>query len=447
MVEIPRLLKRGEKYTPPRKEESSVETDDSEVDEIPIEKSKDNNRKDKTLNKNVENMNKKNDTPVQNTDEVVGRPFDEVEPITRVTRAGPSKPPVKEIVRTNGPVDTIPKMPPWLKDVPDMRKPLIMTGLEDKIVDRILHGEITMQVVEVAAVAPAVKRLLKRAFTNLNLRPRQRKVEVNHNAIDAKDGDEHYFALEDLGLPLMEVLLQQKDGLPAGAIVHHDVVEKFLNDRPEDRGKKIIATARRSEDLRVTYPYINGANVMVESIMDNGSQIISMHTKAASDMQISWDPDVVIHMQSANGALSPTKGLARNVPFKWGTITVYLQVHIIDDCPYAVLIGRPFDCLCETSVKNYMDGDQQITLSDPNSNRRCTIATYPRGQRPVVIKPGDEVLSLKDNQVTKRPPSVTVEEVEEEETSAVPEKEGLKERRESVNFQVTLMNCLIDRER
>lgn len=443
-------MKRGEKYAPPQKRTESPSAD-SGIEEIPLEKTKDKTRKDKILNKNVENRKDTNDTQidtqVQDTETVVGRPFDHVEPITPAKRAGPSTSAEKGIIKLNEPIEKKPKTPPWFDNTPEIRKPLFMTGLEEKLVNQILHGEITMQVVEAAAVAPVVKRLLKRAFTNLNLKPRKRKVAVNHNSVVPAEESEHYFALEDLGLPIMEVLVQQRDDLPAGAIVHHDIVEKFLNDRPEDKGKKIIATARSSDDLRVTYPYINGARFMVESIMDNGSQIVSMHTKAASDMHISWDPDVVIHMQSANGALNPTKGLARNVPFKWGTVTVYLQVHIIDDCPYAVLIGRPFDCLCETNVKNFMDGEQQITISDPNSNKRCTIATYPRGQRPVVITPGEEVLPPKKDKQEKKPPSVTVEDVEDEESSPSTAQEEIEAKQESVNFQVALMNCLMDRER
>jgi len=51
-------------------------------------------------------------------------------------------------------------------------------------------------------------------------------------------------------------------------------------------------------------------------------------------------------MQSANGLLSRTCGLARNVPFTLGGVTVLLQVHVID----VALIGiKRFDH--ETKVK------------------------------------------------------------------------------------------------
>ncbi|THU77156.1 hypothetical protein K435DRAFT_824405 [Dendrothele bispora CBS 962.96] len=181
--------------------------------------------------------------------------------------------------------------------------------------------------------------------------------------------------------------MQNNGDLPINAIVHRDIVEQFLKDRPEERGKKIIIVGKPSDDLRVTYPIINGSNQMVECIMDNGSQIVSMDTRVASGLHLSWDPDVVIHMQSANGNLNETKGLARNVPFKFGDLVVYLQVHVIDNCPYELLVGRPFDVLCETTVQNTQTGDQFITIHDPNSDRRCTIPTYARGQKPKILPP------------------------------------------------------------
>ncbi|THU77712.1 hypothetical protein K435DRAFT_625554, partial [Dendrothele bispora CBS 962.96] len=113
-------------------------------------------------------------------------------------------------------------------------------------------------------------------------------------------------------------------------------------------------------------------------VLDSGSQIVSMDTNIAVGLDITWDPDVVIHMQSANGNLNPTRGLARNVPFRFGDITIYLQVHVMDNVPYEVLMGRPFDVLVESEVKNTKQGDQYITLTDPNSSRRQQIGTYSR---------------------------------------------------------------------
>jgi hypothetical protein len=84
-------------------------------------------------------------------------------------------------------------------------------------------------------------------------------------------------------------------------------------------------------------------------------------------------------MQSANGDVDQSLGLARNVPAKIGDITLYLQIHVIKSPAYDILLGRPFDVLTESTVKNFANENQTITISDPNTGRIVTIPTIPRG--------------------------------------------------------------------
>ena len=99
------------------------------------------------------------------------------------------------------------------------------------------------------------------------------------------------------------------------------------------------------------------------------------------ELGIAYDPSIILQMESANGNLDRSLGLARNVPFQIGTITVYLQLHIISSPAYDVLLGRPFDVLTESVVRNFANDDQTITLHDPNTNRRVTVPTTPRSRR------------------------------------------------------------------
>ena len=52
-------------------------------------------------------------------------------------------------------------------------------------------------------------------------------------------------------------------------------------------------------------------------------------------------------MQSANGALDMLLSLTRNMPFKIGPVTFYMQAHVINSTAYDVLLGCPFDVLTE----------------------------------------------------------------------------------------------------
>jgi hypothetical protein len=52
---------------------------------------------------------------------------------------------------------------------------------------------------------------------------------------------------------------------------------------------------------------------------------------------------------------------------------------VIREPAYDVLLGRPFDVLTESIVKNFANEDQTITIRDPNTGCRITIPTVPRG--------------------------------------------------------------------
>lgn len=139
-----------------------------------------------------------------------------------------------------------------------------------------------------------------------------------------------------------------------------------------------------TDNLRSVWPRINGID-HVEAILDSGSQIVSMAEAVAVQTGLSWDPEVVIDMQSANQSVDRTLGLARNVPFTFNGITVYLQVHIIKNPAYTILLGRPFNCLVRANVQDEHDGSAIMTIEDPNSKKRAVIPTYIRGAGPKQI--------------------------------------------------------------
>jgi hypothetical protein len=101
-------------------------------------------------------------------------------------------------------------------------------------------------------------------------------------------------------------------------------------------------------------------------------------------------------MESANGTLDRTLGLARNVHCKIGGINLFLQIHIVRNPAYDMLLGRPFDVLTRSTVQNFVDGNQTITLYDPNSDYVCTIPTFPRTRRRFTI-PRDPALSQEES--------------------------------------------------
>jgi hypothetical protein len=204
-------------------------------------------------------------------------------------------------------------------------------------------------------------------------------------------------ALSDLP-PVDSVFVSHEEdmGLLPGCLVATDIVLQYYSTLGDGQAPKQIYTSMESASLRVLFPKINGQE-KVECVVDSGSQIVSMALKSAEGLGLSWDPDVTIFMQSANGQLKKSAGLARNVLFLFGDIPIYLQVHIIDQPAYYVLLGRPFDILSETNIQNFKDGSQSITIRDPNTQRRITLPTHARGK----FQPSSD-------------PRVTIEEVRDE---------------------------------
>ena len=87
-------------------------------------------------------------------------------------------------------------------------------------------------------------------------------------------------------------------------------------------------------------------------------------------------------MESASKHVEVTLGLARNVLFAVGGLSLYLQVHIFENPPYRVLLGRPFSTLTYSTVKTHSDGSSEVIMTDPNTKVVATVPTYERGVGP-----------------------------------------------------------------
>uniref|UniRef100_A0A0W0G1B4 Uncharacterized protein n=1 Tax=Moniliophthora roreri TaxID=221103 RepID=A0A0W0G1B4_MONRR len=167
-------------------------------------------------------------------------------------------------------------------------------------------------------------------------------------------------------LEMFKVLTEPVGDMPVGAVVQLDPVDQFnidIVDCPEGVKKVLTIVAAMTEGLRVIFLKVNGSSVVIEVVLDTGSQIISMDTWITKSLDLTWDPDTVIHMQSSNSGLNSTWSLARNVPFKFGEIVLYLQVHIVD---------------ANTKVLNNGE-DTELELTCPNTKWRVTLSTFKQG--------------------------------------------------------------------
>lgn len=183
--------------------------------------------------------------------------------------------------------------------------------------------------------------------------------------------------------------------IPKDAFIVEDKIEAYYRslEAGEDPDLTHLIVAGESHSIRSVHALIDNSH-RVECILDPGCQIIAMSETICHDLGLAYDPSIVLHMQSANGSLDQSLGLSRNVPFQIGTITMYLQVHIINSPAYDVLLGRPFDVLTKSVVRNFENQDQTITIQDPNTGKRVTIPTMPRARKaPKCTHPRHEEIS------------------------------------------------------
>ncbi|KAJ7048551.1 hypothetical protein C8F01DRAFT_1267051 [Mycena amicta] len=161
------------------------------------------------------------------------------------------------------------------------------------------------------------------------------------------------------------------------------ITEVFLNDPfvalfDQGRLPEGLITSAETKAIRCIMPIVDNQEY-IESIVDPGSQICAMSEAVCHRLAIPYDPTIVLQMQSANGAITPSLGVARNVSFRLKNMTLYLQIHVVRNPAYDILLERPFDVLTQSIVHNYSNGDQTLTIQDPNTGNTITVPTIPRG--------------------------------------------------------------------
>ncbi|KNZ81435.1 hypothetical protein J132_00542 [Termitomyces sp. J132] len=158
-----------------------------------------------------------------------------------------------------------------------------------------------------------------------------------------------------------------------------DPIEAYINSLLHGEEPVVLTVTKDSQSLRSVMMLINNKEE-VECIHNSGSQIISMSAEIASNLGLSYDPNIILNMQSANGTMDKLLGLAQNVPCTIGDIMVYLQIHVLRSPTYNILLECPFDVLTQSTVNMLSNVKTTITITDPNTGQQHTIPTFPHGK-------------------------------------------------------------------
>ena len=264
------------------------------------------------------------------------------------------------------------KSDPAYKTLPPVHDPAIAV----QVYKRSMESPITITQRELLSLAPEIRSQVRDATTTRRIPNNPQNIA--QNLLDTEEDDPSDQNITPI-LPSFTIPSAHRRTPPEGSIVIPDPIENYVrslrpNEAPDpDR----LTVAKESSAVRSIFSLVD-CSQKKECILDPGCQIIAMSEDTCHDLGLAYDPRIRLNMQSANGNYDMSLGLARNVPFHIASIALYMQVHVIRSPAYDILLGRPFDILTESVVRNFANEDQTITINDPNTGKKVTIPTLPR---------------------------------------------------------------------
>ena len=247
---------------------------------------------------------------------------------------------------TRGPMKPVEYPPkPSAEDPKYHYRSLIESTVEMKtIVDRALDAPVTMTARELLAAAPEVRRQVKDLVASKR---------VAANMVEAAEVDD----------------------------IDYDVASIFeaqAMPMPVDFSRYVSSSyAVPSLPLRVIYPTF-APGVEPECILDGGAQMVIIRRDVWERIGAPITADKAIKLEAANASTAFTLGMVENHPVRFGPVTVHLQMQVVEDAPFEVLLGRPFFDVVngtETSVKG---GKHTLQVHDPTDGKPYRFATDPR---------------------------------------------------------------------
>ncbi|KZT66696.1 hypothetical protein DAEQUDRAFT_746458 [Daedalea quercina L-15889] len=238
--------------------------------------------------------------------------------------------------------------------------PVVQAQLAESVFKRSMSTPtVPLTIEELLSISPELRNRYRKAVT-----PRR----VTH---DSNTTSTNMAAFEELPTHDPALVDCHDNELDPEATIIPDSYETYLRVLPRGAIPSELTVAAESHALR-TIDLTIDRKEKVACILDPGSQVICMSEALCYHLGLSFDPTIILSMQSTNGGVDRSLGLVRNVPCQVGPITLYLQIHVIKRASYDILLGRPFDVITESLVKNFADENQTITLLCLNTSEQIT---------------------------------------------------------------------------
>ena len=216
-----------------------------------------------------------------------------------------------------------------------------------ELVDRALESKVTLSTRELMAVSPEVRKQVRELVANK---------KVSAHTMEEGVVDSYLSSCFDNATSSTAFLnIERYDGMHS-------------------------PSAMSSLPLRVIFPTF-AAGVEPECILDGGAQIVAMRRDVWELTGAPLTANKAMTMESANAGMVKTLGLVENHPVRLGPITVYLQIQVIENAPFEVLLGRPFFDVLSCSEVSQAGGSHEIHVTDPKTGTPYVFPTEPRFRR------------------------------------------------------------------
>jgi hypothetical protein len=303
-------------------------------------------------------------------------PAEEPEHPFRNTKDAAYAPPTSKNVGAPVKIPVVKAATPAYKTLP----PIYDTAIAIDVYKRAMDSSIMITQRELLSLSPEVRTQVRDDTTTRRVPTVSSPANARTALYTIEEEDEEDEEISQDTVPSFALQDTYKMNLPDDAVIIGDPIESYYNSLSpgEAPDLKRLKVAMQSTAIRSIIAVVDSRQKK-ECTVDPGCQVVAMSELTCHGLTLAYDPRIRLHMESANGTLDWSLGLARNVPFLIGSITVYLQVHVIRSPSYDILLGRPFDVLTASVIRNYADENQTITITDPNTDQKCTIPTFARG--------------------------------------------------------------------
>jgi hypothetical protein len=215
--------------------------------------------------------------------------------------------------------------------------------------------------------------------------------------LEDKDTDKHIVDCmldSTISMPMYELIAVStdmskgfKDLTTTKCITVRTVSINKLSSTPktQDFLKKYDGCLQRSDDGCIVAEHFTSLRCIravthhgqiLSCILDQGTEcIVMLHSVWRMSGGILLRSDHKLTMESVNTSTNETLGVIENLPLDFGAGEMLFQVQVVPTTNFNILLGQPFFMLTSCHMEDLPNGEQDITLTDPNTGKVICIPT------------------------------------------------------------------------